>query len=115
MAITAKRVYDAPSDGDGLRIFVDRLWPRGISKKHANIDIWLKDIAPSKELRQWFSHDPDKWVGFKGRYTSELKGNASAVNIIREAAKKQDVTLLYAAKDKRHNNAVALLEFLSKS
>lgn len=108
-----KRIYDLPSDDDGFRILVDRLWPRGVSKEKAKIDLWLKEIAPSNELRKWFGHEPGKWVEFKRRYFDELKNN-SAVNLLRDYMKKGRVTLLYSAKDEKYNNAVALKEFLEK-
>ena len=114
MGIQIKRVYEAPTKGDGYRMLVDRLWPRGLSKDKAQIDLWLKDIAPSDELRRWFGHDPDKWREFKNRYSSELKQHAEAVAQIKQQAKKGKLTLLYAAKDEAHNNAVALKEYLAK-
>ncbi len=112
MNIKLKRAYDEPSADDGYRILVDRIWPRGISKKNAKIDKWLKDIAPSAKLRKWFKHDPDKWDGFKRRYFAELKENSSAVDEVLQIAKKQTVTFVYAAKDKEHNNAVVLKEYI---
>jgi uncharacterized protein YeaO (DUF488 family) len=107
-----KRVYEQPGRADGVRILVDRLWPRGLSKKRARIDIWLKDIAPSTELRKWFSHDPDKWAEFQTRYREELKSKADLLVALREKAANRPVTLLYGAKDEAHNEAVVLQELL---
>ncbi|MGC8551460.1 MAG: DUF488 domain-containing protein [Phycisphaerae bacterium] len=111
--IQIKRVYEKPLPDDGLRILVERLWPRGITKARAKIDVWLKDAAPSTELRKWFSHDPAKWEQFKTRYWDELRKNQLAVQTIREYAKKGAVTLVYAARDEIHNGALALREFLT--
>ena len=111
MHILIKRVYAPPDASDGLRVLVDRLWPRGIAK--AKVDVWLKDVAPSTALRQWFGHDPAKWVEFKKRYRAELKGNP-AVDELRALARKSDVVLVYAAKDEAHNEAVVLQQFLQK-
>lgn len=110
--IKIKRIYDLSSQKDGKRILVDRLWPRGIKKDEAKIDEWLKDIAPSNELRQWFSHDPSKWEEFKKRYKKELKNKSEMLEMIREKAIKRTITLLFAAKDMEHNNAVVLKEIL---
>ena len=107
-----KRVYEPPEENDGIRILVDRLWPRGLSKEKAQVDLWLKEIAPSTELRKWFAHDPEKWSEFKKRYTSELKENKEAVSVLKQEMKKGTVTLLYGAKDETHNDAVVLLAFL---
>ncbi len=117
MALTVhiKRVYDPASALDGRRILVDRLWPRGISKNEARIDVWMKDIAPSNELRTWFNHDPDKWPEFVRRYRSELKASAAVIRELRVEAGKSTITLLYAAKDERHNNAVVLRDILVKT
>ena len=112
MTIKIKRVYERPDSQDGVRILVDRLWPRGLSKKNAHIDLWLKDIAPSTALRQWFGHEPDKWRRFQGRYKTELRNNADLVNIVAEKAKTGTVTLLYAARDEKHNDALVLKHFL---
>ena len=106
--IKTKRIYDPPSDKDGKRILVDRLWPRGIKKDAARIDEWLKDLAPTNELRKWFGHDPENWAEFKQKYKKELKRQAEALNRLRKDSKRGRVTLLFAAKDKEHNNAVAL-------
>ena len=112
MKILLKRVYEAPGKRDGCRVLVDRLWPRGLGKKSAAVDLWLKDIAPSASLRKWFAHDPAKWLEFKKRYFRELKGNAQGVRQIRALAKRGTVTLVFGARDEEHNNAVALKQFL---
>ena len=111
-SIKVKRVYDDPSAEDGIRILVDRLWPRGLKKEAARLDDWLKEIAPSNELRKWFGHDPDRWEEFKVRYFHELERQNEAINKIREKASSSTVTLLFAARDETHNNAVALREYL---
>lgn len=110
--IKVKRIYDPPSTEDGKRILVDRLWPRGIKKEGAGIDEWLKEIAPSNELRKWFSHDPAKWEEFRKRYRKELKDKTDLVGKIRGESKKGRITLLFSAKDEGHNNAVVLKEVL---
>ena len=112
MNLLIKRVYDAPSADDGERILVDRLWPRGISKEKARIDYWLKEIAPSTELRKWFNHEHEKWEEFKQKYFEELNSNPEAVKEILELSGKKTVTILYSAKEERFNNAVALREYL---
>lgn len=113
--IKIKRVYESFSKNDGFRILVDRLWPRGLTKERAKIDLWLKDIAPSDTLRKWFGHDPKKWEEFKKRYFKELKDKAELVKTLEAKIKKGTVTLVYGAKDWEHNNTVALKEYLSKS
>lgn len=116
MKLSVKRVYEAPSSGDGFRVLVDRLWPRGLSKAKARIDLWLKDIAPSNELRKWFNHEADKWPEFQRRYREELALHPGAIEEFRAAAKgRSAVTLLYGAKDEEHNQAVALRLFLEES
>ncbi len=113
--VKIKRIYDKPSDADGFRILVDRLWPRGMNKKEAKIELWLKEIAPGNDLRKWFGHDPEKWDEFKRRYFKELEalpGKEELLSVIAERSRKGVVTLLYAAKDEHHNNAVALMEYL---
>lgn len=110
--VRIKRVYDEPAAEDGQRILVDRLWPRGISKDKAHIDEWLKEIAPSDELRKWFGHDPARWEEFRERYRQELEAKAELVAGLRELAAEGTVTLLFAAKDEEHNNAVVLKEML---
>ncbi|HQZ82610.1 MAG TPA: DUF488 family protein [Pyrinomonadaceae bacterium] len=109
-----KRAYEEPAATDGKRILIDRLWPRGISKEKARIDLWMKEIAPSTELRKWFGHDPEKWKEFQTRYKRELHENAELVDSIREMALAETVTLVYSAKDEAHNDAVVLLEYLKR-
>jgi uncharacterized protein YeaO (DUF488 family) len=108
-----KRVYEEPGKDDGTRILFDRLWPRGLSKEKAKVDLWMKDIAPSTELRKWFSHDPAKWSEFKTRYRAELKQNSEQLTHLKDELKKGPATLLYGAKDQQHNEAVVLQELLS--
>jgi uncharacterized protein YeaO (DUF488 family) len=111
--IKIKRSYDNPQKEDGFRILVDRLWPRGLSKEKAKIDLWLKDISPINDLRKWFSHDPGKWNDFRKRYKDELRGKREMILKIKKIEKeKKIITLLYSAKDKEHNNAVILKEVL---
>lgn len=114
MRIKVKRAYEEASSSDGFRILVDRIWPRGIKKSDAQIDLWLKDIAPSKELRQWFGHDPKKWNEFKNRYKKELVGKSDLIKLIKKEAKSNTVTLVFGAKDVEHNNAVVLKEFMDR-
>ena len=111
MSIRLKRAYEIPEQGDGFRILVDRLWPRGVSKGSARIDLWLKDIAPSTSLRKWFGHEPLKWLEFKTRYFAELDNNPQSVEQLLVHVRRDTVTLVYGAKDKEHNDAVALLEY----
>ncbi|MBX3051523.1 MAG: DUF488 domain-containing protein [Caldilineaceae bacterium] len=113
MKIQIKRAYEQPDKEDGKRILVDRLWPRGLTKEKAAIDLWLKDIAPSTELRHWFGHDPSKWEEFRQRYLRELKENDEQVGFLQQEINKGTVTLIYAAKDTEHNQALVLQEFLS--
>ena len=114
--IQIKRVYDEPSERDGFRILVDRIWPRGLAKAAASIDLWLKDIAPSSILRTWFGHSPVRWTEFKRRYYAELAGAVQAAALAKlRAVKEPSITLLYAAKDQEHNNAVALRDYLAKA
>jgi uncharacterized protein YeaO (DUF488 family) len=110
-AIKLKRAYEPPKKSDGLRILVDRLWPRGVSETAAQIDLWLKEIAPSDRLRKWFGHDPSKWTEFRRRYFRELGKSTEAVARLKQFVSKGNVTLVYGAKDERHNNAVALKEY----
>jgi uncharacterized protein YeaO (DUF488 family) len=114
MKLNIKRVYDAADATDGKRILVDRLWPRGLTKEKAKVDLWLKEIAPSSGLRKWFGHDPEKWDEFKKRYSKELQENKETVSILKEQLK-GTVTLVYGAKDELHNDAVLLKEYLSRS
>lgn len=109
--IRIKRIYEDPSPDDGSRILVDRLWPRGLGKEKAGVDLWLKDVAPSEDLRKLFHHDVQKWTEFKERYFAELDQKEDIVNQIRHGAG-QNVTLLYGARDEEHNNAVALREYI---
>ncbi len=110
--IRLKRVYEPAEKADGRRFLVERLWPRGVSKVSLTIDAWLKDVAPSAALRQWFRHDPGKWTEFRKRYFTELAANEAALAPIQEAAAAGDVTLVYSSHDTEHNNAVALKEYL---
>jgi uncharacterized protein YeaO (DUF488 family) len=107
--IKIKRIYETPEKEDGFRILVDRLWPRGFTKERAAVDLWLKEIAPSTALRKWFNHIPEKWEEFKKRYRSEIRENKEALSLLKEQMKKGNVTLLYAAKDEEHNDAIILL------
>ena len=113
--IRLKRVYDAPEPDDGVRFLVDRLWPRGIKKEALPMRAWLKEVAPSPELRRWFGHNPDRWPEFQQRYQNELASKPDAVQLIREAAHQGNVTLLYSARDTKHNNAAALLAYLQRN
>lgn len=112
--IQLKRVYETPSKDDGQRILVERLWPRGLSKEKAKIDTWLKDIAPSTELRTWYNHELPKWPEFQKKYREELRANKAAVEQLKELLKKGKTTFVYAAKDTEHNSAVVLKEFIEK-
>ncbi len=113
--VKTKRVYDPASPEDGKRILVDRLWPRGVKKEDAHIDEWLRDIAPSTDLRKWFSHDPAKWEDFRKRYKEELEGKEDLVGALRANARKGTITLLFAAKDTVHVNAEVLKEVIERS
>ena len=110
--IHLKRAYEKPSGKDGLRILVERLWPRGLTKERAALDVWLKDVAPSPELRKWFAHDPAKWKRFQQRYWKELQCKPEAVDLLRSHIRKGAVTFVYAAQDVAHNGAVSLKAFL---
>ena len=112
--IRIKRIYEEPSADDGLRVLVDRLWPRGISKARAQVDRWEKDISPTTELRHWFGHDPAKWEEFLQRYRAELEDKKELLSQLHEEADERTVTLLYAAKDEEHNNAVALKRYIEE-
>ena len=109
-----KRAYEPEARSDGTRILVERLWPRGLSRKTLHIDAWLKDVAPSTGLRQWFSHDPEKWPRFRARYFQELDAKPEAWRPIATAARRGTVTLIYSSRDTTHNNAVALKEYLER-
>lgn len=114
MTINVQRIYDAPAKGRGVRILVDRIWPRGIKKEEAHLDHWIKDVAPSSDLRKWFGHDPDKWDEFRKRYFKELDAAPDAVAELRNAIGKRSATLLFGAKDEAHNNAIALKAYLQQ-
>ncbi len=111
--IQVKRIYDPPSPADGRRILVERLWPRGMKKEAAHLDDWMRDVAPSGELRKWFGHDPARWGQFKQRYFRDLERRRDAVDRLRAEARGR-TTFLFAARDTEHNNAVALKEYLEK-
>jgi uncharacterized protein YeaO (DUF488 family) len=106
--IQLKRVYEKPSRKDGVRILVDRLWPRGLTKERAAVNLWLKDVAPSSELRKWFGHDPAKWKEFQVRYRKELRQKKDALKLLRQKSEDRTVTLVYGARDEQHNEAVVL-------
>lgn len=114
MSIQVKRVYEAAADSDGYRVLVDRLWPRGVSRQDAKIDLWLKDIAPSTELRKWFNHDRMKWDEFRERYSRELDSQPDTVKQLADLVHERTVTLIYSAKDTTYNQAVALKEYLHR-
>ncbi len=110
--IRTKRAYDDPATEDGRRFLVDRYWPRGVSKEELRVEDWLREVAPSDELREWFDHDPERWEEFKRRYFTELEQRSEALQVLIEAASEENVTLVYGASDTRHNNAEALKEYL---
>lgn len=112
MPVRLKRIYDEPDAGDGRRVLVDRLWPRGVSKQRAQLDEWLRDIAPSTELRKWYSHDPARWEEFRERYQAELEENRETLDRLAEQARGQTLTLLYAARDDKHNSAEVVKRYL---
>lgn len=114
--VAIKRVYDEPDASDGMRVLVDRLWPRGISKERAHVGLWLKEIAPGNELRTWFGHDPAKFDEFRRRYEDELASGTAleALTRLRELARQQTVTLVFAARDAEHSNAAVLRELLNR-
>jgi uncharacterized protein YeaO (DUF488 family) len=114
MPIHLKRAHDPPADSDGRRVLVDRVWPRGIARDQLALQAWLKDLAPSTALRKWFAHDVAKWAEFKQRYFDELAGRAAAIDELVGQAKAGRVTLVFAARDREHNNAVALKEYLER-
>jgi uncharacterized protein YeaO (DUF488 family) len=113
MKLAIKRVYEPKSEGDGRRILIDRLWPRGLTRDKADVDLWLKDIAPSPGLRKWFGHDPAKWNEFRRRYLAEIGANAEALAALEKALGDGPSTLLYGAKDEHHNHAVVLRDLLA--
>jgi uncharacterized protein YeaO (DUF488 family) len=114
MTINLKRAYDPPAEDDGCRVLVDRVWPRGVTKGELKIEAWLKDLAPSTELRKWFGHDPERWDDFKERYARELERHPDMLEQLVEKAKAGRVTLVFGARDTEHNNAVALREQLER-
>ena len=112
--IKIKRIYDTPTPDDGIRILVDRLWPRGLSKEKAKVDLWLKEIAPSNELRKWYAHDPKKWTEFRKTYFNDLDTKRELVKQIVQKMKEGDVALLYSSKEEKLNNAAALKEYITR-
>lgn len=114
MAVRSKRVYDPPARSDGYRVLIDRLWPRGISKERARLDEWARELAPSTELRRWFGHDPTRFEEFRRRYEAELAAQPEKVDELRSRARKGTLTLVYAARDTEHNDAVVLAEVLRR-
>lgn len=110
--IKLKRAYEEPAKSDGERILVERLWPRGVTKEQAKIDLWLKEVSPSFELRKWYAHDVTKWTEFRRRYKTELKQNRQTVKVLRQKSKKGTVTFIYAAKDEEHNSAIVLKDYV---
>ena len=114
MTIKIKRVYVEAEASDGERILVDRLWPRGLSKEKAKVDLWLKEVAPSNELRKWFAHDVKKWPEFQSRYKDELKNHGEQLHLLKEKSAKGPVTLLFGARDEEHNEAVILKKLLQQ-
>lgn len=114
--VALKRVYDEPAASDGKRVLVERLWPRGLSKERVHIDLWLKEVAPSPKLRTWFGHDPEKFVEFRRRYEAELASGAGrlALSTLQELSRQRPITLVFAAHDVQHNNAVVLRDLLSR-
>jgi uncharacterized protein YeaO (DUF488 family) len=115
MGIETKRIYEAAAKTDGFRVLVDRLWPRGLTKANANIDLWLREIGPSTALRQWFNHDPARWKPFCTRYRSELREKPDLLAMLTQRARRGTVTLLYSARDERFNQAVVLQTILARS
>jgi uncharacterized protein YeaO (DUF488 family) len=114
MHVRVKRIYDDPKPEDGLRVLIDRLWPRGVSKERAAIDCWMKEIAPSSDLRTWFGHRPDRFAEFAARYVDELEGNSAVEQLVEVVASNPTVTLLYGAKDETENHAVVLADYLAR-
>ncbi len=116
ITVAIKRVYDPPEPGDGTRILVDRLWPRGLSKERAKVDVWLKEVAPGNDLRKWFGHDPEKFAEFRRRYEAELESESGQESLarLRDLARQGTVTLVFAAHDGEHNNAVVLRDVLAQ-
>ncbi len=114
MDIRLKRAYDGPAATDGYRVLVDRLWPRGVARDDARLDAWMKELAPSTELRRWFAHDPSRFAEFRRRYVDELRGQRPALAELRRRARAGTLTLVYAARDAEHNDAVVLAEVLRR-
>lgn len=112
MSIAIKRVYEPPAKNDGKRVLVDRLWPRGLKKDEAALDLWVRELAPSATLRRWFGHDPSRWDAFRHRYATELDAKAEYWRALAEEGARHRVTLVYGSKDEEHNNAVALKAYL---
>lgn len=112
--IAIKRVYENPEKSDGFRVLIDRLWPRGLTKEKAKVDLWLKEISPSTELRKWFGHDAEKWKEFQKRYTAELREHKEAIKALKDKISEGKVTLVYGARDEAHNDAVVLHQLLEK-
>lgn len=114
MNISLKRVYEAPSQSDGCRILVERLWPRGVAKVDSKIDLWPKEVAPSSELRKWFNHDPNKWTEFKKRYFNELDALVESLATLVDKVRSSHVTFVFSARETQFNNAVALKEYIER-
>jgi uncharacterized protein YeaO (DUF488 family) len=112
MAVRAKRVYDAPERADGYRVLIDHVWPRGVSRERADLDEWARELAPSDELRKWFDHRPERFDEFRSRYRGELAAHGERIAELRRRARKERVTIVYAARDREHNNGVVLAEVL---
>ena len=115
MAIKLKRVYEKPDPEDGKRILVERLWPRGLKKEEAKIDAWLKDVAPSTELRKWYAHDPAKWTQFKERYWKELDDKPEQVSALAKECKQSTITFVFGSREEKLNNAAALKEYIARA
>ena len=114
MPFQLKRVYETPTREDGMRVLVDRLWPRGLAKDAARVDLWAKDISPSTELRQWFDHKPERWAQFQERYAAEIKDHTETLTLLRREAKRRVITLLYGSRETVFNNAAALKQYLKQ-
>lgn len=114
MPVSIKRAYESPTPGDGYRVLVDRLWPRGVSKEKVELDDWLREIAPSDDLRTWFDHDPERWEEFRKRYRSELDEHREALRSLARLAADGKLTLVYGAKDREHNNAVVVKDYIEE-
>jgi uncharacterized protein YeaO (DUF488 family) len=114
MPFRLKRVYEAPAASDGMRVLIDRLWPRGLTKEAAKIELWAKALSPSSALRLWFNHDPERWAQFQTRYATEIKDETELLDLLRREAKRRPVTLLYASRETQFNNAVALKKMLER-